>query len=352
MYGILLVILRLFILRSFIMSSVTPPGQRPPHLRDDEPIALLVAFLAFGAIGFWAFNEYQSGRLNSNWLWQAQSSTPVVKASAPSFNLGQPESKPKLPTQKSASVSIPQTQTTLESIAKPPKASSPVVAKAIAPQQVNPAPTLSAPVVSFSTSTSTTSSSSPASVASSPGFFTDVPTTHWAYSYIKTLADRKLTEGFPDNTYHPDELITRSGYAAMIDQAFKQPNPTAAKEFKDVQSGDPRSQAVTEAVESHFMSGYPNSTFKPDQKISRTEAIAALVKGLGLKTPDNPGQVLQQYRDRATIPKWAQPKYAAAIESGLLVDQLNRSNLEPNKSATRAEVAALVTKGLEIHKTP
>ncbi|MCT6818812.1 MAG: S-layer homology domain-containing protein, partial [Lysinibacillus fusiformis] len=50
--------------------------------------------------------------------------------------------------------------------------------------------------------------------------FTDVKSTHWAYSNIQALVANDLTGGFPDNTFRPDAQITRAQFASFLNRCL------------------------------------------------------------------------------------------------------------------------------------
>lgn len=51
--------------------------------------------------------------------------------------------------------------------------------------------------------------------------FTDLPTDHWAYSYVKSLAAQGLVEGYPDGEYKGDRQMTRYEFAAVVYRALQ-----------------------------------------------------------------------------------------------------------------------------------
>ena len=55
--------------------------------------------------------------------------------------------------------------------------------------------------------------------------FPDVPKDHWAYSYVKLLADRGLLEGYPDGEFKGDRSMTRYEFAAIIYRALQNGAP-------------------------------------------------------------------------------------------------------------------------------
>ena len=52
--------------------------------------------------------------------------------------------------------------------------------------------------------------------------FPDVPENHWAYEYIRKLADKGMIEGYPDGTWKGDRMMTRYEFAALIYRAMQQ----------------------------------------------------------------------------------------------------------------------------------
>ena len=55
--------------------------------------------------------------------------------------------------------------------------------------------------------------------------FPDVPKDHWAYSYVKSLADRGLLEGYPDGEFKGERTMTRYEFAAIIYRALQNGAP-------------------------------------------------------------------------------------------------------------------------------
>ncbi|CDN14100.1 hypothetical protein RintRC_6063 [Richelia intracellularis] len=90
------------------------------------------------------------------------------------------------------------------------------------------------------------------------------------------------------------------------------------------------------------MTSYPDQNFKPGQKIPRVQVLVALASGLNLPIPENPESVIGIYQDAQEIPKYAIGKVAAATVNQLVVNYPNTKVVEPNKEATRPEVAAMI----------
>jgi parallel beta-helix repeat protein len=169
---------------------------------------------------------------------------------------------------------------------------------------------------------------------------------HWAEAFVQALVRRGLIRGFPDGTFKPEASITRAEYAAIIAKTFDLPRQrgTGAGVFPDVSADFWASEAISQAVNMGFVSGFPDGTFRPQQNLTRVQALVSLVSGLGLRggNPD----LLLFYSDRAQIPSYATEAIATATQRRLVVNYPQPNQLEPMRNITRAEVAALIYRAL------
>jgi hypothetical protein len=176
-----------------------------------------------------------------------------------------------------------------------------------------------------------------------PPLFTDI-TGHWAAEFIQGLGSQNLISGFEDGSFRPDIGINRAQYAALIVSAF---NPTPLRDpirFSDVPADYWARPAIEQAYRGGFISGFPDGTFKPNDSVLRLQVLLSLVSGLKI----SPGDVstLSAYDDRNAIPPNAQDEVAAATKARLVVNHPNVRQLNPQRAATRAEVASMVYQGL------
>lgn len=170
---------------------------------------------------------------------------------------------------------------------------------------------------------------------------------NWAQSLIEALAARDIIQGFPDGTFRPDEPVTRAQFAAMISKAFqKNPNREAIA-FADVPAYYWASEAIQEAYQTGFLAGYPNNVFLPNQNIPRVQVLVSLANGLDLSATTDAAAVLDRsFQDAAQIPEFARTPVAAATANRLVVNYPNVALLDPNRVATRADVAAFIYQAL------
>jgi parallel beta-helix repeat protein len=180
--------------------------------------------------------------------------------------------------------------------------------------------------------------------------FTDI-VGHWAEVFIRALVSMDLTHGFDDGSYQPDKPMTRAQYAALVAVAFNPTPKRPAPDFTDVPKNFWAYNALQIAASGGFVGGFSDRTFRPDQNVQRLQVIVSLVNGLGLSTADN--NALKSYSDRQAIPEYAQTAVATATQQRIVVNYPDSKLLEPSRSATRAEVAAMIYQALvAIQRTP
>jgi parallel beta-helix repeat protein len=169
---------------------------------------------------------------------------------------------------------------------------------------------------------------------------------HWASRFIQELVKRELISGFPDGTFKPEANITRAQYAAIIAQTFNLPRQVGATSgsFRDVADNFWAAAAIRKAASMGFISGFPDGTFRPQQNLTRIQALVSVVNGLGLGSGN--GNLLLFYRDRAQIPSYATDAIATATQRQLVVNYPRPQELQPMQAISRAEVAALIYQAL------
>jgi len=163
---------------------------------------------------------------------------------------------------------------------------------------------------------------------------------HWARPFIQTLAQEGLVNGFSDRTFQPDQNITRDQFNTILNQAFTNQNNRLNQDFNTT--------AANYWSSFNFQNNRP---ILPDQlqgtdSLSRLQVVMAIANGLGLNPRSNPQAVLGVYQDASRIPRAAADGMAAATENGLVVNYPDVQFFDPNKPATRAEVAAFIYQAL------
>jgi S-layer homology domain len=329
------------------MTNLPPSGPRSPQrspLDFDEFIGIIVAFTTVGAILFWSFSRRDTGWDLGKLLPSAPTAPNVEKT--PNANTGNvlpalpfEEKKDQLPVIPPIGT-FPETST--NNLPLPP-----LVPNDQKPEpNVGVVPVIPIPVPNISPAPQITTPVTGLPVTPPPRAFTDVPDNFWARRFIDVLSSRKIIEGFKDYSFRPEQAITRSEFAAIVNRAFNKEIGQTRLAFTDIPGNYWATEAINDAIATGFLKGYPDKTFKPDQKITRVQVLVALVSGLNLKTSGAPDKLVSIYEDAKDIPKYAIDRVATATAEGLVVNYPNRKALAPNKEATRAEVAAMIHQAL------
>ena len=167
---------------------------------------------------------------------------------------------------------------------------------------------------------------------------------HWAQGFIESLVNQGIISGFPDGSFQPDAKVTRAQYAAIIAKTFQFSGKKEKLVFVDVADGFWAKSAIEQAQIMGFISGFPDRTFRPNQNLTRVQAIVSLVSGLGM-SEDNPN-LLKLYSDRAQIPSYATVAIATATSKQIIVNYPQVNQLQPLRDITRAEISALIYQAL------
>lgn len=176
--------------------------------------------------------------------------------------------------------------------------------------------------------------------------FADVPSGYWAEDFIQALVQRGVIAGFPDGTFRPEAPVTRAQFAAMLRQAYQKDPVRGAVQFVDVSANYWGATAIQNAYGMGFLAGYPGNVFRPEQNIPRVQVLVSLANGLNYTPSSNVNQTLSFFQDASAIPGYAEQSVAAATERQMVVNHPNVQILNPNRVATRAEVAAFLYQSL------
>ncbi|WP_019132157.1 S-layer homology domain-containing protein [Peptoniphilus obesi] len=95
----------------------------------------------------------------------------------------------------------------------------------------------------------------------------------WAKNIIASLAEKNIMKGYEDGTFRPDQMITRAEFAEIIKNIDIKNQ--AKSPFIDI-SGHWAEKAINQAYANNRINGYEDGTFRPDNKITRAEAVKIL----------------------------------------------------------------------------
>ena len=107
----------------------------------------------------------------------------------------------------------------------------------------------------------------------------------WYSDEINYAVAKGFIKGYSDGTFKPNQAITRAEFAQMISTFVKNGYPGTGS-FKDVK-GHWASDAISALYGNKNIKGYGDGTFKPDQKLTRAEAVTILNSVFGRNTKSN-----------------------------------------------------------------
>ncbi|WP_281796656.1 S-layer homology domain-containing protein [Tepidanaerobacter syntrophicus] len=183
---------------------------------------------------------------------------------------------------------------------------------------------------------------------------------HWAEEYITKLYSLDVFDE-SQTFFTPEIPMTRAEFIKGVIRACdirptveqtstartsRRKQPPETSPFKDVKVEDKNYQYIKEGLEKGIMTGVSSVYFKPNDPLTRAEAVTVLIRALGFgNRAPNPGYYTY-FSDDDKIPSWAKDSVYVAREIGILEgDSYNKFN--PDKIMTRAEASAMLIRFLE-----
>ena len=178
--------------------------------------------------------------------------------------------------------------------------------------------------------------------------FTDI-TGHWAADNILFAASRGLLSGTSDTTFSPDTGMTRGMFVTALGRlAGINPDSYQTGKFTDVKADAYYAPYVNWAAQTGIVEGVTATTFAPDTNINR-EQMAVIMKNYAAKLGYDLPQTLKAvtFADNTQISSWAKDAVKSMQQAGILTGK-NENKFAPKGTATRAEVATVLRRFVEI----
>ncbi|MDM8288159.1 S-layer homology domain-containing protein [Slackia piriformis] len=180
------------------------------------------------------------------------------------------------------------------------------------------------------------------------GSFYDVPSNAWYADEVSKAFSLGYVNGMGNNLFFPDADMTRAQFAQVVYNMAGEPafnenqSGTYPTQFSDVEADAWYAKAVSWASEAGIVNGTSDTTFDPEGKISREQIATMLYRYAGNgATADQ--AVLDAFVDGDEVSEWAANEMAWAVEHGYMNGRGN-NDLQPQGTATRAEIAALAVR--------
>ena len=160
----------------------------------------------------------------------------------------------------------------------------------------------------------------------------DVSRGQWFNHAISTLSSMGIVKGNPDGTFDPDAPITRAEFAAIAAR-FDDKDTNTTSNFSDIASHWAKDE-IGVAANKGWINGYPDSTFRPDQYITRAEAMTLVNRVLN-RLPEKSEDLLDdmiKWPDNADASVWY---YLAVQEATNSHDYSDKSDADKYEKWTK-----------------
>lgn len=159
---------------------------------------------------------------------------------------------------------------------------------------------------------------------------------HWAGSVLAKWESQALISGYEDGTIRPDHEISRAEFVALVNRVAGYQAAGSTVKFSDVKTGDWYAGQVAIAVNEGYIGGFEDNTFRPNDSVTRAQAAAIIAR---IKNLPSDTARANQFADAAATPDWAKGVVGAVANAGYMIgDEANNFNAE--KALTRAEAVA------------
>lgn len=171
---------------------------------------------------------------------------------------------------------------------------------------------------------------------------------HWAKDYILMLVDKSIISGYPDESFQPDNGVSRAEFIKMAVSAFDISAIDFDIVFKDVSKSQWYFSYIKTAVAVKLINGISDDIFGPDLQISRQDACVILHRYM--KKTYNFESSEKIYSDDEFISDYARES-VYAFSDAAIIRGVGNGLFEPDKKLTRAQAAVILINVLDYMET-
>lgn len=167
--------------------------------------------------------------------------------------------------------------------------------------------------------------------------FNDLNESHWAYSSVMKMKSQNVISGYEDNSFRPDNTVTREEFVKMIISAMGYYDGSAECEFSDVSSGRWSYPYVASAVKRGLVNGIGENQFGATMNITREDAAVIIYRII----KDETDVSAPTFEDASEISSYAKEAVGTLYANGI-VNGMSETHFAPKTLLTRAQTAVLV----------
>ena len=175
--------------------------------------------------------------------------------------------------------------------------------------------------------------------------FSDINPTSWYFNAVNYAVNNNILSGLNETTFGPNDKLTRGMMVTILYRMEGNPAvPSSAPTFTDVKDNKKwYYKAVRWAAAKGIVSGYNDGKFGPTDNITREQLAIILYKYAKYKGKDvSKANDLSGFTDSNKVASYALKQVKWAVGAGVITG--SNGKLNPKGNATRAEVAAMMEK--------
>ena len=158
---------------------------------------------------------------------------------------------------------------------------------------------------------------------------------HWAKKYIKELIEQGIISCYPDNTFRPDNNITRAEFVTIVVKAFDFKS-NELHIFEDT-INHWAMDYISAGIENKIILGYGNDMFGPDDLITREQMTIIICKAMRLSIEFSE----ISFKDNSQVSDWAVNYVASAVREKI-INGYPDNTFKPKNYLSRAEAATVI----------
>ncbi len=170
--------------------------------------------------------------------------------------------------------------------------------------------------------------------------FKDMSQAPWAADAVSVLASRGILNGYEDNTFRPQNNVTREEFVKLVVTALGI-TEKGDMEFTDIDPSRWSYDYIAIGVKAGIINGMPDGSFAPENPITRQDAAVMIYRAFAI----GPAEEISGFDDAGYIADYAEAAVAALSENGIINGRENNM-FAPLDNTTRAEAAVIIHRAL------
>lgn len=174
--------------------------------------------------------------------------------------------------------------------------------------------------------------------------FKDLNESHWSYPAVKSLTENNVINGFSDNTFKPEKLVTREEFAKMICMAFKLQNTDKVTVYKDAEENAWYNEYLQCITNNEIMNGIGGELFGIGKTFTRQDLAVVsyriIDKGIVTKIYDADTQYIP-FDDLKHASDYAKQAISEMQKLGV-INGIGNNLFAPFSGVTRAQAAQII----------